>query len=398
VTEQRVIIAGAGPVGLSAAAALVMRGVPVLVLEEGDDLSTESRASTFHPSTLDMLADFGVADDLIDEGLVAPELQFRTPEDGVIAQFDFADIADLTAHPFRLQAEQYRLTRLLHARLTGEPGYDILFGHQVVDVRQDDEGVSVGCQHMGQDVNHRGAWLIGADGAGSLVREAVGIAFDGFTWPERFLVLGTTFDFHARLDGLVSVNYVSDPVRWHFLLRTPAFWRVMFPVDEEMSDEVALGTAHARAMLSYIVAGAGETDIRHATIYRVHQRVAESFRSGRVFLAGDAAHINNPLGGMGMNGGIHDAVNLAERLAAVWHGQRDAADLEHYDAQRRGITLEYVQAQTIQNKKDLEATEPAARAEFCNRISATAADPAKAREYLLRASMIASLKRAAELG
>jgi 3-(3-hydroxy-phenyl)propionate hydroxylase len=372
--------------------------VPVLVLEQGGELSLESRASTFHPSTLDMLAELGVADALIADGLVAPEIQFRTPEDGAIAQFDFSAIADLTGHPYRVQAEQYKLTRLLHGRLASSPDYEIAFGQRVEGVAQDGRGVTVTTMNSGSASDHRGRWLIGADGAASQVREAAAIGFEGFTWPERFLVLGTPFDFHARFDDLVSVNYVSDPERWHFLLRTPDFWRVMFPVDQEMSDEEALAPAHAQAMLSYIAPGAPPFEIRHATIYRVHQRVAASFRKDRVFLAGDAAHINNPLGGMGMNGGIHDAVNLAERLAAVWHGTRDESDLERYDTQRRGVCLEYVQAQSIQNKKDLEATEPAARAEFLARMRATAADPARARDYLQRASMLASLKRAAELG
>lgn len=397
-SEKRVLIAGAGPVGLSAAAALLAKDVPVCVFEEGSELSLESRASTFHPSTLDMLDDFGVADDLIADGLVAPELQFRTPEDGAIARFDFAGIADLTNHPYRLQAEQYKLTRLLHAKLSGTPGYEIHFGQRLERVAQDADGVTVTTNSSGAASEHRGDWLIGCDGAASRVRDEIAIEYEGFTWPERFLVLGTPYDFASYFDDLTLVNYVSDPVRWHFLLRTPDFWRVMFPVDPEMGDAEALSPEHAQAMLSYIAPEVPEFEVLHDTIYRVHQRVATSFRKDRVFLAGDAAHANNPLGGMGMNGGIHDAVNLAERLAAVCHGEREAADLEHYDTQRRGVCLEYVQAQTIQNKKDLEATEPAARAEFRQRIAATAADPARAREYLLRASMIASLKRAADLG
>jgi 3-(3-hydroxy-phenyl)propionate hydroxylase len=139
-------------------------------------------------------------------------------------------------------------------------------------------------------------------------------------------------------------------------------------------------------------------EIKHTTLYRVHQRVARQFRLGRCFLAGDAAHINNPLGGMGMNGGIHDAVNLAGRLARVWHGRAEEQELDRYDKQRRGVTLEYVQTQTIQNKRDLETADEAEQAEFRGRLRRIASDPARTHHYLMRIGMIASLRRAEELG
>ncbi len=232
-----VIVVGAGPVGLVAAACLARGGVPVRVLEKGSGLSRESRASTFHPSTLDMLADLSLAEGLIEQGLIAPEIQFRTPEDGVLAQFDFTEIADVTAHPYRLQAEQSKLTALAAERLSDRPGFELLFDHAVTGVSQSEDRVEVTCRHNGQDVILHASWLIGADGAGSVVRHSLGIEFEGFTWPERFLVLSTTFPFERYLPDLVHVNYVADPRRWHFLLRIPAFWRVMFPIDPEMSDE-----------------------------------------------------------------------------------------------------------------------------------------------------------------
>ncbi|MFZ0610552.1 MAG: FAD-dependent oxidoreductase [Xanthobacteraceae bacterium] len=135
--EEQVFIAGAGPVGLVAAANLLRRGVPVTVFEAGAVLSEESRASTFHPSTLDMLDEFGAAGPLIAQGLIAPQVQYRT-RDGVIATFDFGAIADATRHPFRLQAEQFKLTRILHERLNGNPGFRIEFGVNVANVEQDD--------------------------------------------------------------------------------------------------------------------------------------------------------------------------------------------------------------------------------------------------------------------
>ena len=138
--------------------------------------------------------------------------------------------------------------------------------------------------------------------------------------------------------------------------------------------------------------------IAHTTLYRVHQRVAKTYRVGRMLLAGDAAHINNPLGGMGMNGGIHDAVNLTDRLARVIAGEAHADELDRYDRQRRLVTLEYVQTQSIRNKQNLEAREDKERDRFRDELRRIAADPGLTRDYLLRVSMIASLKRAPELG
>jgi 3-(3-hydroxy-phenyl)propionate hydroxylase len=398
-TEERVFIAGAGPVGLSAAAALVRQGVPVTVFEGAPTLSRESRASTFHPSTLDMLDDLGVAEALVATGLIAPRVQYRTRHHEIIAAFDFAAIADVTRHPYRLQSEQHNLTRIIDAKLAGDPHYRIAFDRSVVGARQDANGITVTLARQdGSTEERRGRWLIGADGARSEVRKALDVEFEGFTWPERFLVVATTFDFHAIVPGLDAVSYVADPTQWHFYLQIPGMWRMMFPIAPDVSDEMATSRAFAKQTLATVQPTVRGDDIVHVTLYRVHQRVAKTFRVGRAFLAGDAAHINNPLGGMGMNGGIHDAINLSERLARVWRGETADAELDRYDLQRRLVTLEYVQKHTIQNKRNLEATDPAEQARFRAEMRAVAADRARTRDYLMRISMIASLKRAAELG
>jgi len=396
--DQRVLIAGAGPVGLVAAAHLVRQGVPVTVLESGSELSTESRASTFHPPTLDMLHEIGAAEPLIAQGLVAPKLQYRSKREGIIAQFDFGDIADLTGHPYRLQAEQFKLTRILLEQLQTFSEFKIEFDAAVEHVEQDENIVNVHVRRGSALETRSAPWLIGADGARSVVRNALNIEFEGFTWPERFLVVSTPFDYDSVFPDLVSVNYFADPVCWYFLLRVGDVWRVMFPIPAEVSDDDARTPEFAQGLLSRIVAGVDRYEIRHTTLYRVHQRVAKTFRSGRTFLVGDAAHINNPLGGMGMNGGIHDAVNLSQRLASVWKNDAPEKELDRYDLQRRQVTLEYVQTQTIQNKRDLEAADEAAQNEFRDRLRRTRDDSDLRRAYLQRIAMIASLRRAAELG
>jgi 3-(3-hydroxy-phenyl)propionate hydroxylase len=392
--EERVLIAGAGPVGLVAAANLVRNGVPVTVLEAGADLSEESRASTFHPPTLDMLDRLGAAKPLIAQGLVAPAFQYRTKQHGVLAQFDFGAIADATGHPYRVQSEQSKLTRILYEQLRNEPNFELQFLSPVRDVIQHATGVEVAIERPEGKQTRSGRWLIGADGARSDVRRSLGIEFDGFTWPDRFLVVSTPFDFYAVIPDLVAVSYVTDPRRWHFLLQIPGLCRAMFPISADESDELALSPEFAQSLMATVVPGISSYEIAHVTLYKVHQRVAKTFALGRTFLVGDAAHINNPLGGMGMNGGIHDAMNLTARLVDAWHGTTAETDLERYDRQRRLVTLEYIEKQSIQNKRNLESD----GTEFKRSLMEIASDETRTHDYLLRVSMIASLRRAQELG
>ena len=392
--SERVLIAGAGPVGLVAAASLVGGGIPVTVFEAGADLSEESRASTFHPPTLDMLDRLGAAQPLIAQGLVAPQFQYRTKKLGVLAQFDFGTIADVTGHPYRVQCEQSKLTRILYEQLRGRPDFELQFGSRVEQVTQHSSGVEIAVECAGRTETRSGRWLIGADGARSDVRRSLGIAFDGFTWPERFLVVSTPFDFRAVIPDLAAVSYVTDPERWFFLLQIPGLCRAMFPVTTDESDELALSPDFAQSLMATVVPGISRYEIAHVTLYKVHQRVAQTFQHGRAFLVGDAAHINNPLGGMGMNGGIHDAVNLTSRMVQVWRGEKPESELQRYDRQRRLVTLEYIEKQSIQNKRNLESD----GLELGRSLTEIAADKDRAYQYLLRVSMIASLRRAQELG
>ena len=392
--HRPVVIAGAGPVGMTAAADLVRQGIPVTVLEKSAALSLESRASTFHPPTLDMLDDLGFARPLIAQGLKAPQVQYASTVDGELGTFDFSAISDLTRHPFRLQAEQFKLTRIILDALKDNPLFEIRFDTEVAGLAQDAGGVDV---TLGDGETIRCEWLIGADGANSIVRRSQDIAFDGFTWPERFLVVTTSADIAAMRPGVTSVSYWADPQRWHFLLRIIGAWRVMLPVPAEMSDDAARSPEYAARSLASVLPEGVSAPIEHVTLYRVHQRVAVRFRQGRTFLAGDAAHINNPLGGMGMNGGLHDALNLTGLLGRVIQGKADDGSLDAYDRQRRAVTMEAIQTGTIRNKKNLEARSPEDREAFRTEIRKAVADREKTREFLRRISMIDSLQRAAAL-
>src|SRR3954452_24301942 len=213
-----VVVAGAGPVGMVAAADLVRQNIPVLVLEKNDGLSGESRASTFHPPTLDMLDDLGFASRLIAQGVKAPTVQYSSSEDGVLGTFDFAAISDLVRHPFRLQAEQFKLTRIVLDSVSVNPLFSIAFGTEVKSVEQTSDSVKVAVTADGRDATYECACLLGADGANSIVRRSQDVEFEGFTWPERFLVMTTPVDFSALRPGVSPVSYVADPVRWYFSL------------------------------------------------------------------------------------------------------------------------------------------------------------------------------------
>jgi len=379
-----VLIAGAWPVGLAAANVLEHAGIAVRVLEAEPRLPENLRASTFQPPTLDLLARFGATARLIEMGRIARQVQYRDRA-GWIAELDFGVLADDTQHPFRVQCEQYRLNQVLAERL-----HDIRFGAQLTAVDQDADGVTVtinGAETLRAD------WLIGADGGRSRVREALGIALEGFTWPERFLVASTPFDFAQVMPRLADVSYFADPQEWFFLLRVRDVWRAMFPTRAEESEAEILSDASIERRLQRVHAKPGRYEIAHRTLYSVHQRVAESYRRGRVFLAGDAAHLNNPLGGMGMNGGIHDAFNLAEKLAAVIRGEKPVEELERYERQRRPVALEYVNRITIANKRHLEMHDAGEQRRWRAELAHAASDRAAQREYMLRISMIASLRK-----
>jgi 3-(3-hydroxy-phenyl)propionate hydroxylase len=293
-----------------------------------------------------------------------------------------------------VQCGQSKLTPILYRQLRDKPDFELQFDAQVKEAIQHRSGVEIAIERKGRTEMRSGRWLIGADGARSDVRRALGIEFPGFTWPERFLVVSTPFDFRTVIPGLVAVSYVSDPERWHFLLQIPGLCRVMFPVAPHESDELAVSGDFAQSLMATVVPGISNYEVAHVTLYKVHQRVAKTFQCGRTFLAGDAAHINNPLGGMGMNGGIHDAINLTSRLIEVWHDGKAEGELERYDRQRRLVTLEYIEKQSIQNKRNLESD----GTDFGRSLAEIAADKWRTYEYLLRVSMIASLRRAQELG
>lgn len=384
-----VLIVGAGPVGLSAALALGRAGRDVVVVTDGPGLSTESRASTFHPPTIEILDHLGLAEDAISLGLRAPVFQFRDRGGDAVASFDLSELADVTAYPYRLQLQQSLYTPLVVAALTALPNVEVRYNSPVTDVvnRLDHVVTTTGTGVI------EAQWCIGADGAHSAVRRSLGVEFDGMTYEDRYLVASTTFDFRSAFPDLAHVNYIADPREYLVLLNIPGAWRALFPIRDGETDEQATDPARVQARLQGIHPVGAGYDVLHTTLYKVHQRVASTYRRGRVLLAGDAAHINNPLGGMGMNSGVHDAWFFAKTLLRMWSGDADDAELDLVASWRRSVSVEHVRAATHGNYARLSASDPLERAAYRSDMIAMATDPTRRRAYLLRTSLLESVRQ-----
>jgi 2-polyprenyl-6-methoxyphenol hydroxylase-like FAD-dependent oxidoreductase len=384
-TREPILIVGAGPVGLTLAWRLSQWGLNVKVFEAEDRITDQLRASTFHPPTLDYFDESGITAELIAAGRITPTWQIRMQTSGERAEFDLSVLSEDTAHPYRLQCRQELLGRALAARL---PQNTVHFSSPVTSVAQDKDGVSI---TLNDDVV-RGSILIGCDGARSIVREAIGAIFEGETYPENTILVTTHFPFEDHLDGLSGVNYIWKPGGTYSLLRLPELWRISLHPSDGQTPKMALEDSAIRAQTREVLPLAGDIEIVEKRIYRVHRRVATHYRRNRMFIAGDAAHLNSPKGGMGMNGGIHDAWCLADLLIEVANGG-DPQGLDKYEARRRPIARDDIVAQADKNRARMSAKNEAKRHEYLRSLKEIAANPIKARQFLLRSSMIEGLRR-----
>ena len=400
--KQTVLISGAGPVGLFCALLLGRHGLHVRVFEMERELQNDPRAATTHPATLEVLGSAELVADMLRVGLVAPIFQFwDRPTGELVAQFDLSLLKEDTAYPYVVQCEQFKTANILLDRLRALPNVEVLFGHEVIAVEQDNSEVRLNVRGPGGEAVHRGAWVVGADGGRSTVRKQARIAFEGFTWAERFLVLTTPFDFNAHR-GYCYRSYFADPDEWCNCFKVsadgpPGLWRTVFPTNPEASEAELMSDRAVQARLQKFFPSQERYEVVHRNLYTTHQRVANTFRKGRILLAGDAAHVNNSIGGMGLNGGLQDAANLCEKLVNLLHGSGSDRQLDLYALQRRTVSIEFMQAQSINNKKQLEARDPEQRKRNFEELASTAADPARARDYLLRSSMISMQRRASSI-
>jgi 3-(3-hydroxy-phenyl)propionate hydroxylase len=367
------------------------------VLEAEPGLTVDLRAGTYHPPSLEMMAPYGITGEMLKTAIKVPRWQIRDRKEGVIVEWDLSLIKDLTPYPYRLHLEQHRLTPIILDKLRQCRNAEVRFANEVTDYTQTPDRVTVAVETPGGAERFSARWLVGADGGRSTVRKCMGVGFEGYTWPDRFLVASTDHDFEPH--GYTLNAYVADPVAWGAMFKMPGdgpkgLWRVLFPVQPNEQEEAALAEDNIERLMQGFQPKRGRYWILYKSIYKVHQRVASEFRSGRVLLAGDAAHLNNPIGAFGLNGGIHDAISLAEKLGKVCRREADSELLDLYVRQRRTVNLEYVQEYSVRNLKRLIAKTDEERRKNYEELRQAASTPQGTREFLLISSMIASVRRA----
>ncbi|WP_330275561.1 FAD-dependent monooxygenase [Lentzea sp. NBC_00516] len=399
----RVLVVGAGPVGMVCALALNRLGIPVTVLESEPAPVQDQRAATIHPSTLEMLDELGVTEKIRAHSLLSSTYRFHDrPTGEVVAEFDLGRLKDEIRFPYVLQYEQYKLTAAIAEEYANESDFDVRFSHTLTGLTETASGVEVEYTSPAGTERMAVAYVVGCDGGRSTVRKLAGIEFEGFTYPERFIKIATSFDLQTVKPDLAYRNYFSDPNEWANVFKVrgespEGLWRVILPIGHDEDDATALSPARVEERLQKFLPKTGSYDVEYRNVYPVNQRVAATFRQGRLLLAGDSAHVNNPIGGMGMNGGIHDAINLTEKLAKVIAGEAGDDLLDLYSRQRRHAAVNYVQAQTIANKRLLEERDPEVRRRNFDELRRTAEKFDTARAYMRRAALFDSLQDAGSI-
>lgn len=390
--QQPIVIAGGGPVGVTVADILSFHGIPVIILEKTETPSKEWRASTFHAGTLELLEETGVNEELLKRGLIAEKVQYRDRKDGLYAEFDFSLLKDETKYPYRLQCSQATYTQIQYERLKERANVQIRLSTEIKDFTQDADGVTVVVESPNGEETIRTPYLIGTDGGRSTVRKRLGVSFEGYTHEERWLLVGTPVGFDRYIPDIAYVNYISDPNEFLFILRVPEAWRFLYPVTPDISDEVAMNPERIQKTMQNALHTSDTFPIVENTIYRIHQRVAGSFYEGRVVLVGDAAHLNSPMGGLGLNSGIHDAVDLSKRLRRILEGANHEAEFQKYSDVRRRVAVDYVKEISEKNTKVVKEKDPEYRKKLQQDMAKIANDPVRAKEWLLRSAMIASVR------
>jgi 3-(3-hydroxy-phenyl)propionate hydroxylase len=402
-TPERIIVIGAGPVGLCLSLALAQADIAVCLIEAlGDDnfLEQVPRAGTNHPATLELFERIGLYDKLEPRGIVAPRFHYwDRPEGKLIAEFDHIHLKNDTRFPYVLQCERIKIVEEALKLAKAHPLIDLRLSTTFTDFEQDSDCVNAHLVNAaGEKETIRGAYIVSGEGARSIIRKDLGIDFEGFTYPDRTLNIEVAYDFTKH--GYTERNYISDPDEWSNLFHwrgPPDRWRVHFPTAPDEDEQALIRPQALQARLQKFLPTGRDFEIVGSNLYVVHQRVATKFRIGRAILAGDSAHVNSPIGAMGMNSGVHDALNLADKLVRILRRETDEDTLDRYERQRRHVALQHSQAETIRNKRLLAEKDPAIRHKNHEQLRRTSEDPTLARAFLLRTSLIESLREAEQI-
>lgn len=350
--SSQVIIVGGGPVGLVTALGLARAGIEVTVLDKDVAVGAAPRAMAYLYAVLDGFDHLDLLEDLERAGFRVDGLNFVDYQTGEQFAHTMAPVADILPHPYTLHLGQDQVSRILLAALAEHENVSIRYRAELAAVTHNgEEGVRATLMTPSGTETLAGAWLVGADGANSATRRSLGLDFAGFTWPDRFVAANIRHDFEAQ--GLTTANCQIDAEFGAIIAKitTDGLWRYAY---REPADLPAASLAErVPEHLAKALPEGGEPEIVAYSPYRVHQRAAHSFRVGRVMLAGDAAHVTNPTGGLGLVSGFLDAFVLSEALAAVARGKADEAVLDAYAAERRRVFLDVVSPMAIRNKTRL---------------------------------------------
>jgi 2-polyprenyl-6-methoxyphenol hydroxylase-like FAD-dependent oxidoreductase len=382
-SEPQVVVVGGGPTGLLTALGLARQGIDVLVLEANEGINRSPRALTYMPPVLEVLDEFGVLDAARAVAHQCGRVEWAFADTGTVHEVDVAVLKDDVRFPFNLHMGQDTLADVILAALEQQPTARVRWNAPVTGLTQDSNGVALTIGENGETV--RAAWVVGADGARSAVRQLLGIAFEGFTWPDRYVATNVEHDFTAH--GIGDARFVLDPENWALICRIDKgpLWRVTYGEPADLPEETTL--ERARERLRHW-AGGDEVTIVHASPYRVHERSADRYREGRVLLAGDAAHIVNPLGGQGLTAGILDAGMLVHALSGVIAGTFSDAALDHYARERRKMVTERSMGMSKNTKRLVQEADPEQR-RADEAMLAQARDPAVMRQRMLGMMAIA---------
>ncbi|WP_211196170.1 FAD-dependent oxidoreductase [Alteraurantiacibacter aquimixticola] len=340
-----VIVVGGGPTGFLTALGLAQAGVGVVLLEAGDHIVDSPRAAVYHWSLLDGLERLGIREEAEATGIVKDDYTWLIRKTGEHIRYRLDVLNDRTDYNYNINMGQDVLANIARTRLEKLSNAEIRFGARVEALAQDGDGVTVTLAD-GEAV--RAKYLVGADGAGSTVRQALGLTFDGFTWPERFIATNVYHDFAGAGYGL-STMVVDD--KWGaviVIIAQDGLWRCTYMEDASLPEESYLD--RLPAAYEHLLPGEGGYELFSAAPYKMHQRCASQFRVGRVVLAGDSAHVTNPTGGFGLTTGLFDCYALWPTLAAIILDRASPDLLDIWAAERRAIFLEKTSPMACQYK------------------------------------------------
>lgn len=374
--NAEIAIVGGGPVGMLCALALAQTGAKVVVIEQEPGIVNSPRASVYFPSTLLILQELGLLDELLEIGFKNGTFAMHFPE------FDYHSV--VTTQPvngidydYQLHAGQHEVARVAmeHAQ---KLGVEILFDHQLIGFEDGPDGVSIQAKSPQGETQINAKWLIGADGARSTVRNLADIEFAGYTWPERFVATNLKCDM--RKLGYEQANFVCDPVNMAVIAQLDkaptakeCLWRLTYMEDSALPEESVRDRIPER--YKFFIPEGVEYELVSASPYMLHQRAAETLNKGHVVLVGDAAHATNPCGGLGLTSGIWTGMILADLLGAILRGEEEAAVLDAFSEERRRIFWDVVTPAASDNKRMLHESDPAKRQADLDAVKNLNADP-----------------------